>query len=285
MKFMKSRIETGANCPVCAKSCNVEELDRLIGLYRCMECSHSFSIIPKEMQERYDESYFMDAHKNWFANPDIRLFSFVYSEMARLIGHRGLSLLDVGCGKGDFLKHVLMTDASAILYGIDLSENVHPGITFIKGDILKMELDKNFDAVASLNTMEHINDPSLCLGKMKNALRPGGILVITTINDGSLAFILARLLNKISISSAYNRFYATHNLQYYTTRSLRKLVIDGGFDIVAQVKHNHPLKALDVPSSSAFMERIYRLAAAVLFGISTVCGAQILQTIICRKRD
>lgn len=285
MKSMKLPIKVDTRCPICAHSADVRMLDGPIGLYRCGACAHSFSLIPKERQEQYDEGYFLEAHRNWFAHPDYRLFGFVYSEIARLIGRSSFRLLDVGCGKGDFLKYVLSMNPVAKLYGVDLSENSDPNITFIKGDMLQLKIDGMFDAIVSLNTMEHIGDPLLCVHKMKNVLRPGGVLVITTINDASLIFRLARLLKSLGMTSAYNRFYATHNLQYYTVRSLRKLVEDNGFNVITQIKHNHPLRALDVPSSNVIIERCYRLAVTALFGLSVPLGSQILQTIICRRRD
>lgn len=285
MKSMKLPIKVEARCPVCAHSSDVRMLDGRIGLYRCTACAHSFSLVPEERQEQYDEGYFLEAHRNWFANPDYRLFDFVYSEVVRLIGQNSCRLLDVGCGRGDFLKYVLMVDPTAKLCGIDLSENTHPNIDFIKGDILLLKIDRRFDAIVSLNTMEHIGAPLVCIHNMKNVLRPGGVLVITTINDSSLIFCLARLLKRVGIASAYNRLYATHNLQYYTVRSLRKLVEDNGFYTIAQIKHNHPLKALDVPSSNVIVGYFYRLTVAVIFGLSVLFRSQILQTITCKIRD
>ena len=118
-------------CPVC-ESRETALIGSRLNIYRCTVCTHEFTSVPKERQEKYSKDYFLEEHKNWFNNPDPRLFDFIYRRLLGLSNPRDIKLLDVGCGDGTFLNYILARGVVTKLYGIDLAENRHPNIRFIK---------------------------------------------------------------------------------------------------------------------------------------------------------
>jgi len=274
----------GPNCAICYKNEAVTLEDVNLGLYRCGECGHVFKNIPKESQEKYSEAYFLDEHKNWFNNPDYLLFESIFNDISKLKGGGRLKILDAGCGKGDFLKYLRKQNPQFELYGIDLTENEHPGIRFIKGDILGDEIRTRFDVICNLAVIEHIDDPYLFIERLKSLLNPDGIIFTVTDNDDSMIYGLARLLKNLGINAAYNRLYSSHHLQCFSNKSLKTLIETNGLDLIKQRNHNHPVEAVDYPQASPVITAAYMLMVRLIFLFSTIFNNGILQTAVCKEK-
>ena len=120
-------------CPICKKV--TKRVNVQPEIYICKQCKHSFSFIPKIKQEEYNEKYFTIKHKNWFSNPDYSLFNKFYKEIRRK-KKENISLLDVGCGNGNFLRFLKNRDKNINLTGIDFYENKDNNISYLKGNFL-----------------------------------------------------------------------------------------------------------------------------------------------------
>jgi len=100
------------------------------------------------------------------------------------------TLLDVGCGNGDFLKQMrslgwsvtgVDPDPSAVSYGVS------QGLQVFNGTIADVPLDARYDVITLSHVLEHVADPVDLLRKCKQRLRPDtGRIVITTPNTISL---------------------------------------------------------------------------------------------------
>jgi 2-polyprenyl-6-hydroxyphenyl methylase / 3-demethylubiquinone-9 3-methyltransferase len=113
----------------------------------------------------------------------------------------GLTLLDVGCGAGIVTEP--MSKLGAKITAIDASER---NILVAKQHAEKSSVDINyqnllpeeiarrgetFDIVMSLEVIEHVANPHLFLEILTKLVRPGGVLVIGTINRTATSFIKA----------------------------------------------------------------------------------------------
>ncbi len=271
-----------ASCTICGNK-SVELKDQRLNMYKCDKCDHAFSLIPVSMKVEYDEDYYAEKHENWFNNPNIWLFSLISRKIREVVGSRGITLLDVGCGKGDFLKFMRAADHSIDLYGIDLSDNEYPGITFIKDDFMKSEPDKKFDVVTSMAAIEHVSDVNVFINKMKSVIKAGGLVVVTTDNTGGLFYGIARAMKKFGIKTPFYSLYEPAHLQHFTNKSLRVLFERNGLNVVYQRNHNYPIKAIDLPAAGFLARSIYLAGAWIIFTISFNFG--ILQTIFCIVED
>jgi len=271
-------------CPICRSSKTIKEENRL-NIYECNSCSHVFTAIQKEKQEKYNEEYFLEIHKNWFNNPDYEMFGFIYIKSLKLLGNKQIQLLDVGCGKGNFLKYIRAKNSAARLFGIDLISNQYPGIRFIRGDFLEKKIKSKFNVICSLAVIEHIDNPYLFVRKLNDSLKPGGFLFIMTINNNSLLYRISRLLNKARIHTAHDRLYSYHHVHHYTNQSLKTLMEMNGFDVLLQKNYNRPMRAVDVPGNNFLIEKIYKFLVWTIFLLSDVFGYGMDQIIVCKKSN
>lgn len=279
---------TKAECPICLSGNKTILMENRLNIYRCDSCRHTFTDVSKEKQEKYNNDYFLKMHSAWFNNPNYRIFDFIYKELLRLSGKEQLRLFDIGCGKGDFLKYISAKDSTAKLFGIDLVYNQHPGIHFIKGSFYDLEAKKfetKFNVICSLVVIEHIDNPHLFMQKVNSLLEFNGLLCIMTMNNNSLMYRIARLLNKVGIHTPHDRLYSLHHLQHFTNQSLKKLVEMNGFDILLRKNHNYSMESVDVPESSFLIEKMYKSLVWLIFLLSSAFGCGTLQTIVCKKKS
>lgn len=273
------------NCPIC-KNEQTNLKNKRMSLYYCNNCEHTFTVIERAKEEKYEEDYYLKEHKNWFANPDYSLFEDVYLTAKNLLGNHKIKLADVGCGQGSFLKHLQKTfkNDNPDLNGIDIIKNEHPGIKFESGDFLEMSFDEGYSIITNFMVIEHVIDPHLFIKKMAESIIPEGVIVVNTINNGSVIYRVARFLNSLGFSTAHDRLYSHHHLQHYTNKSLKTLLELEGLEVVKIKNHNYQLKAVDVPSTNPLVAAIYKLMVAGMFLVSVPLNMGHHQTIFCKKR-
>jgi SAM-dependent methyltransferase len=107
-------------------------------------------------------------------------------EFAQGFGLRDARILDVGCGTG-WLGNTLLPFGR--VWATDLSEGAiteghlsHPGVQFVCGDFLTVDLPSEFDFVLSADSLINMYDQAACVGRMATLLRPGGALLLMTPN-------------------------------------------------------------------------------------------------------
>ncbi len=272
-------------CPVCY-GVDTHLKNKKMSLHLCRTCRHTFTVIDRKEEEKYEEDYYLKAHKNWFANPDYELFETVFDTSTQFLGDKKVKLADVGCGQGAFLKHLLQKYKSLEpeLSGIDIIENSHPGIKFESGDFLEMEFEEGYNIITSFMVIEHVIDPHVFIKKMVESLAPAGVIVVNTINNGSLIYRVARFLNNLGFPTSHDRLYDHHHLQHYTNKSLKTLLEMEGVDVVKIKNHNYKLKAVDIPKGNSLIMGIYKLMVAAMFIISKPLNLGHHQTLYCKKR-
>jgi 2-polyprenyl-3-methyl-5-hydroxy-6-metoxy-1,4-benzoquinol methylase len=263
-----------AACPVCEATSAfiIDHPDA--AMYYCSQCTHRFSKV--RVAEEYDASYFDDRHKRWFQHPNVRVFE----KIAAALPKEG-QLLDLGCGRGDLLRYLKRRTLSTLsLTGIDVAPNALDwDITFIQGDLETHYFEHQYDVVVSLAVIEHLRDVRAFIKHVSALTRGGGTIVISTVNDRSLLFRLARGLNLIGLSSAFNRLYSKHHLNHFTTHSLRLLLESANIRVKETIVHNAPFAAIDVPAP----EFLFRAAMLGICAAGSLTGTSYLQTVIGEK--
>ncbi|MCB1742163.1 MAG: class I SAM-dependent methyltransferase [Gammaproteobacteria bacterium] len=102
----------------------------------------------------------------------------------------GQTLLDVGCGDGQFAAAAMSRGWSAS--GIELNPPAAEkaqarGIAAHQGHVEDVDLGgSTFDLVTSWDVIEHVPNPRLFIEKLVSFVAPGGTIVVTTLNRRSL---------------------------------------------------------------------------------------------------
>ena len=272
------------SCPVC--SCTGEYYRKLkeLTLWYCKHCTHRFTDVDSiNNKEQYSEEYYDQKHSNWFNNPNIRLFDYVYSQIESL-SHASPSILDVGCGNGNFLRHLQKKSNCFKLYGIDYHHNKSDkDIRFFCGDIFNTNFDEKFDVIVNLAVIEHVSDIKSymqCLSKLCN---DNGLVITMTVNDNSLIYIMSRFMYSIGIRTPMERLYEKHHLNHFSNSSLEYIHEHAGLDVTDRYLTQLPLKVVDMPDANIFITLIYKAALTILLLFERMLKQPILQTITTTK--
>lgn len=246
-------------------------------IHRCPECTHVFSDVGSiRASEQYSPEYYEKAHRNWFAHPNIRLFSWIESQLPK----SAQSVVDIGCGRGQFLDFMHRNRPHLRLVGVDLSSNPdREGIQFVCGNAMDLELG-SFDAVVSLATVEHIADVTSFAARVFSLCKPGGMVIVMTLDNDSLLYRVARVARRLGMPMAFNRLYSAHHLHHFTTSSLADLFVRSGFHVVNRLRHSVPVQAIDVPVKNPIARPLFLAAAAMLLALGDAVGRSYLQTIV-----
>lgn len=271
-------------CPICERPSHFYARHPEADLYRCQECGHRFSVLSaQDHAEHYERDYFERTHRNWFNNPNHALFA----RIAKLtVDDPGVtSLIDVGCGRGAFLRHLKgWSQKQLALTGIDLWANLpEEGIEYVVGDVIVTSLNRSYDVVVSLAVIEHIADIHTFADRLHGLCRPSGRVVVMTLNDNSILYGVARALRCLGIMLPFNRLYSRHHLHHFTRRSLALLLERHGFVVETTLLHDAPLAAIDIPAPFSMAATALRLAVGALFATGRLTGRTYLQTVVCRR--
>ncbi|MBI3553534.1 MAG: class I SAM-dependent methyltransferase [Elusimicrobia bacterium] len=271
------------SCTVCGAPGRLTVARPEGSLYRCPACDHCFSGLETMPEhESYGDEYYDEKHRAWFENPNTELFDYIQGWVTR-VGPRA-SVLDVGAGRGDFLRHLRAKEPGLALTGVDVSP-IPPaeGITWIRGDALDLKLARRFDAVLSLAVIEHVVDIHGFVRGLKALCAPGGLVVVMTVNDRSILYGAARAMRWLGLSGPFNRLYEKHHVNHFNVSSLRRLLDSEGLSIIETHYHNIPMAAVDIEAPSAPIAAIYRVGVRGAFALGTILRKTYLQTIVCRN--
>ena len=142
-------------------------------------------------------------------------------------------VLDVGCGSGAFLNH-LRNATGATVAGVDfvdLSEREEfRGVEFHHGLFYEQQVGRDrFDVVTMWHFLEHDYDPLRSLMHARDALKPGGLLVVEVPRLDSLSFRL--------FGHRWPGLQAPQHTALYDKARLTELVGKAGFDLVEHLPY------------------------------------------------
>lgn len=213
-----SRIDSAklenVNCNICNRDDArvVHDLGEF-SIVKCRNCGLLYTnprFVKDELYKIYEDEYFINA--KFYDKSDAFLYGYEdylkdkddiqasYRRIFMTIDRfaKPGRLLEIGCAMGFFLEMAKKRGWDA--HGFDISDYACEyatktlGLNVKKGEFKIGEFPAaHFDTVALLDVLEHLQDPLEELKKYKGVMKPGGLLVLSTLNASSP---VARILGK-----------------------------------------------------------------------------------------
>jgi ubiquinone/menaquinone biosynthesis C-methylase UbiE len=186
----------------------------------------------------YDRGYFEGLHKShWFTNPRRKYDERNRDTLRVVLPRPSDRILELGSARGDvsfFLaahaKEVVGVDASDDALQLAEAGRARRGVSnvrFVKADVANLSAfpDASFDAVAAIDLVEHIDDPTLAamLGECRRVLVTGGRLGLYTPDR---AHYVERLKAHGVILKQFPQHIAVRRAEAY-----RRFLSDAGFRV------------------------------------------------------
>jgi SAM-dependent methyltransferase len=199
-----------------------------ICLYECLDTGFKF-FYPQNLEG--DSRFYEDLQKfSWYYMP----WKWEYEEALKLI-RPDFSVLEIGCGPGDFLKKLKEKNIKNL--GLEFNDEAVKKCREKELAVYQETIQKHaqnniekYDLVCSFQVMEHIAEIKEAVSASLRTLKPGGLLVISVPNDDS--FIRKDPLNLMETPP--------HHMSRWNGKTLKSL--EKIFDIKLQKIHIEPLQ-------------------------------------------
>ena len=163
------------------------------------------------MPARNDPRQYDDLAGEWWRpGGAFELLHWLAASRAALVppaGRPGAVLVDAGCGGGLLAPHVRRRGYRHV--GVDLrraglEQSAARGVTPVGGDVTALPLaDAAADVVIAGEILEHVTDLPGTVAELCRVLRPGGLVVLDTVNDTALGrFVTVTAGERLGIAPA-----------------------------------------------------------------------------------
>lgn len=134
----------------------------------------------------------------------------------------GYRVLEVGCGTGNVLRALRQACPEGAVVGMELWFD---GLRFaqkrsagplVQGDVRRSPFGKPFDLIGMFDVLEHVPEDAQTLGALRDALAPGGRLMLTVPAHQSLW-------------SYFDE--AAHHCRRYSAEEIRDKLVHAGFQV------------------------------------------------------
>lgn len=242
MTTKKYIIETVLCCPSCKGDL------RIVDSYMvCLSCNSNYEFfngIPILLPNKIDdETKFIKSRyesSSGEGSPNA-----VLPMAANMLGSvRDLTVLDIGCGRGDFERQYLLPQMPKLVIAIDFAlsalqdaitkTNLGSNILFVMGDIQNLPIKSaTFDRVVVTEVVEHVPDQHKAFNELSRVIKPEGEIILSTPNYFNPAGILKKIMDKFYYKGKEKWTYVNPEAfeRFQTFRSIQKSLYENGLDV------------------------------------------------------
>jgi 2-polyprenyl-3-methyl-5-hydroxy-6-metoxy-1,4-benzoquinol methylase len=221
-------------------------------IVRCVECGlllQNPQPVPEDLLAGYEDV--VDLRYEEEREGRVHTFSQSLLELERHA--RPGRLLDVGAYLGVFVE--VAQERGWIAEGVEPSrwaaEKAQArGLSVRSGSLDIIECDPSLDVITMWDVIEHLADPVGSLKRLRGALKPGGVLALSTMDvDAPVARLLGRKWP----------WYMQMHLYYFSRRTLQDAVERAGFEVIEIRRHRRIVRVAYLLSRlETRLGRLYR---------------------------
>jgi len=189
------------------------------------ECYSEEKITERNIKQKNALQKFSRVMKRFFGKITKRGKSGIFYDKLRRNLAPGAKILDIGCGDGSFIKTAKRYFTCT---GVEISAHLaalagkDPDIKVITGNFMSVVFNKDkYDGITMISLLEHLDDPFMALKSCYELLNNGGMLLLKTVNYGSL--------NRSITAAAWTGFRPPDHMIYFEPSSLRLILQKAGF--------------------------------------------------------
>jgi len=168
----------------------------------------------------------------------IKYFEWERPEILPYLPFKMQTMLDVGCGAGNFGRLIKSRNKDTTVWGIEIDKaaSIKAAEVFDKviyGDALEnIESlpDNFFDCIVFNDSLEHMVDPYSCLEKIKAKLTQGGVIVASIPNVRYYTNLYELLFKKDWRYEDSGILDRTH-LRFFTKKSMKNMFRQAGYKV------------------------------------------------------
>lgn len=168
---------------------------------------------------------------------------------------KGKEVLDAGCGVGAFSEPLVQHNT---VYGVDFSVKslehaAKRGLKTMSEDLTALPFeDGKFDVVLCIGVIQLIEQYEAVVKELSRVTKPGGTMLIQTLNRGSVQRKLLKLFEK---SKKFDRMYAMSEL--------KQLYVRYGFESIDFMHMYHPFKFVTTSGGEGLTNHLFCTSFAI----------------------
>jgi SAM-dependent methyltransferase len=243
LDLARPRATTARECVLDCPACGMRTTQRFLyaknrcEIFQCVRCRLGRTQTPAfDPAGYYTQGYFSGDHADGYADY-LGSEPVLQREFARTVDfirryRRSGKLVEVGCAYGFFLQQA---KRYFTVSGIELADHAaaycrRHGLAVETGtaETIARAEGGPFDVIVLLDVIEHLPDPRAIMTAFARALAPGGVIVLTTGDFGSLPARAA--------GSAWRLMTPPQHLWFFTRESMQRLAAGAGL-VIASLDH------------------------------------------------
>lgn len=124
-----------------------------------------------------------NAESSFWVSSRNRLFKRIVQR--HLLPTGKTTLLEIGCGTGDFIRQIAknesleITGSEIYLKGLVYAKKNLPGVEFIQFDVTQGKIDEQFHIITAFDVIEHVDNDSAALSNINQMLEDNGVLILS----------------------------------------------------------------------------------------------------------